>query len=212
LSIDWKREERLSNFVAAAGFAETSVFINDLPDGVGPEGTHSSTSMGSTTTVDVFVASWLSDPDAEATALHELAHVEMGHDEDPGYAAALPGIKPRAPIGIEDRGRLMQTRSQPPSSSLLPLRLPMSSDRLSASLRTPRDTGSPVAMVTLNADEPRVRDALLARRRPCLDGLETRHPTQPPRRGEGVPSSTDLRECSSLRPPSSNPQALIPQS
>jgi hypothetical protein len=36
---NWEREERLSNFVEAAGFPDTSAFINDLPDAVGPEGT-----------------------------------------------------------------------------------------------------------------------------------------------------------------------------
>lgn len=84
---DWEREERLTR-VARAWSSDSSVFLSDDASGV-EEGSHAYTGFGSTPTVDMFVARRLADPDAEATVLHELAHVELGHDDDPEYAAAL---------------------------------------------------------------------------------------------------------------------------
>jgi hypothetical protein len=80
---DWEREERLTRVVRAAGFERSSVFLADFP--TGHEGENWTTSR----VTDAFVASWLSDPDAEATALHELAHEELGHNDDRGYLDAL---------------------------------------------------------------------------------------------------------------------------
>jgi hypothetical protein len=88
---DDERETKMTVVVAAAGFDRASVFLADFD--VDKDGEHWPTGFGggpsSVVYLDVFVARRLSDPDAEATALHELAHVALGHDESPEYAAAL---------------------------------------------------------------------------------------------------------------------------
>ncbi len=79
---DWKREDRLTKVVRAAGFEHSSVFLEGFPRG------HEGENWTTGRVTDAFVAEWLSDPEAEATALHELCHEELGHNEDPAYASA----------------------------------------------------------------------------------------------------------------------------
>ena len=82
---DWEREERLTSLLRAAGFERSEVFVIERLPEDGLEGDH----WFGGPDLFVSVASWLTDPEAEATALHEQAHVELGHDDDPGYPAAL---------------------------------------------------------------------------------------------------------------------------
>jgi hypothetical protein len=82
------REAKRTAIVAAAGYGGTNVFVSEQPPGMGPEGWHAFGGF-SGRDLDVFVASWLSDAAAEATAFHEIAHVELDHDSDPAYEEAL---------------------------------------------------------------------------------------------------------------------------
>lgn len=85
---DRVREARLTRVAHAAGFGSVSVFISVQPHGSQPERSHVYSGFGGKWEPDVFVASWLTDPEAEATVLHELAHIELGHDDDPTYQEA----------------------------------------------------------------------------------------------------------------------------
>jgi hypothetical protein len=102
-----EREERLTAVVRAAGFERSTVFVSEQPPKERPEGYH----WLSGPDVDIFVASWLIDPDAEATALHEQAHVELDHDDDAVSMAAtgsrsIPTRRPRSTtIGGHGRSR-----------------------------------------------------------------------------------------------------------
>ena len=80
---DWRREQRLDAIASAAGYPEASVWLDDLPRGY--EGRHDFCGQS----VSILLARWLTDDQAAATVLHELAHVELRHDEDDAYAAAL---------------------------------------------------------------------------------------------------------------------------
>ena len=100
---DWRREDRLTRVARAAGFDGSSVSILEQPVGSQPEGSHTYSGFGGKfDQVDVFVASYLDDPQAEATTLHELAHVELGHDDDPEYQAAE--LRDRLASVDRDRG------------------------------------------------------------------------------------------------------------
>lgn len=80
---EWRRVEKLNEVVRAAGFEQSSVFLMDAP--VGFDGMNPVTNL----VPDAHVARRLADPEAEATALHELSHVDLGHNEDHGYEVAL---------------------------------------------------------------------------------------------------------------------------
>lgn len=84
----WDREAKLTAIVVASGYDGTNVFVSEQPTGVGSEGWHAFGGF-SGRDLDVFVASWLSDPEAEATTFHEIAHVELDHYSDPAYEEAL---------------------------------------------------------------------------------------------------------------------------
>jgi IrrE N-terminal-like domain len=103
----WQKEARLTRVARAAGYERTSVFISEQPTNSQPEGSHRYSGFGGRWDVDVFVASWLGDAQAEGTVLHELAHVELGHDDIPAFEAAeaadrMAGVdRARGPWEIE---------------------------------------------------------------------------------------------------------------
>lgn len=85
----WRREDRLTRVARAAGYDSSEVSIVEQSTGSQPEGSHQFIGFGwKFDEVHIFVASYLDDSEAEATTLHELAHVELGHDDDPEYRAA----------------------------------------------------------------------------------------------------------------------------
>ena len=79
-------EERIvgiNALIAAAGFPHSFVQFEDFPLGVD----------GNTEWIGrhpyARVARRLADHEAEATALHEVSHWLLGHEDDPGYVEAI---------------------------------------------------------------------------------------------------------------------------
>jgi hypothetical protein len=74
---------RINELIAAAGYPNSFVQFEDFPLGTD----------GKTDWIgrDPYarVARRLSDPEAEATALHEVAHWQLGHEDDPAYVEAI---------------------------------------------------------------------------------------------------------------------------
>jgi len=83
------REDRLTHVVQAIT-DDSRPNVHVAPEmHPGVEGEHYSFSL--------HVLERLSDPDAEATALHELAHIYLDHDDDPALAAIPRGTTARGP-------------------------------------------------------------------------------------------------------------------
>lgn len=81
--IEEARIVRINALIAAAGFPHSFVQFEDFPLGVD----------GKTDWIGrhpyARVAPRLADHEAEATALHEVSHWLLGHEDDPGYVEAI---------------------------------------------------------------------------------------------------------------------------
>ena len=87
-----KRADRLTTIVQAV-CSDLRVYVQLVQLEEGVDGQHIGCAMQ--------VRESLSDPDAEATALHELAHVYLDHDLDPVLPTIPRGSKARGPWELE---------------------------------------------------------------------------------------------------------------